>query len=199
MFLLTRWKVRGRENIPEKGPLLIIANHINLADPPIIGLSVGRKVRFIAKEELFRSRFSSYFMRNFGAFPIYRGRLGRIAFNHAQQSLAQGLALLMFPEGRRSHNIQLQSAFSGSVLIASRCGTPILPVGITGTENIRGVAWWLHRPQITVNIGSPFYLPHVNGKLVKEERVRLTSSMMERIAELLPPEYQGSYARGTST
>ena len=194
LFLLTRWQVEGKENIPDRGPLLIVANHLNLSDPAILGTSIRRKVIFMAKEELFRPWFSSYFIRNF-AFPVRRGGLDRKALKQAEQWLAQGMALIMFPEGKRSKNARLQPAFPGSALIASRIGAPILPVGITGTENIKGAGWLLHRPKITVNIGHPFQPPSASDKLTKEERAQLTNSIMERIAELLPPEYQGDYAR----
>ena len=194
LLLLTHWRVKGRENIPEQGPLLIVANHINLADPPILGVSIRRKVMFMAKEELFRSRFSNFVIRNFGAFPVHRGQLDRRALRQAGQLLAQGWALVMFPEGRRSNNAQLQSAFPGSALIALRSGVPILPVGITGTENIKGKGWLFRRPQVTVNIGYPFSLPAVNGKLTRVELAQFTNSIMERIAELLPPEYRENYA-----
>lgn len=190
LFLFARWQVRGRENIPERGPLLIVSNHLNLADPPIIGVSIKRKAMFIAKEELFRSRFSGYIVGNYGAFPIRRGRLDRGALRQAEQLLARGLALIMFPEGRRSKDGRLQPAFAGSALIAARSNVPILPVGITGTEKIKGKAWLWRRPRITVNIGHPFRLPVVNGKLTRAELTQFTSSMMEHIAELLPPEYR---------
>lgn len=193
LFLLAQWQVRGRENIPEQGPLLIVANHINLADPPILAVSIRRKAMFMAKEELFRSRFSRFFVRNFGAFPIRRGRLDRGALRRAEQLLARGLALIMFPEGQRSKNAQLQPAFAGSALVAVRSDVPILPVGITGTEKIKGRAWLFRRPRITVNIGHPFYLPAVNGKLTRAELVRLTNFMMEHIAELLPSKYRENY------
>ena len=195
LLLFTRWRVRGRENVPDHGPLLIVANHLHLADPPILGLAVGRRVRFMAKIELFRSRFSGYFIRNLGAFPIHRGRLDRKALNQAEHWLLQGVALVMFPEGKRSKNAQLQPAFSGSALIASRIGAPILPAGIAGTEKIKGVTWWLRRPEITINIGRPFYPPAVNEKLTKAELAQLTNSIMEHIAELLPPEYRGNYGK----
>jgi len=193
--LLTSYQVKGKENIPGQGPLLVVANHINLTDPPLIGISLDRKVMFMAKEELFRRRFLGYLMRGFGAFPVYRKQTDRQAIRQAKQILAEGLALAMFPEGKRSLNAQLQPALSGSALIARHSDAPILPVGITGTEKLRGVAWLLHRPQITVNIGQPFSLPPVNGKLTKEELARLTNYTMERIAELLPQEYRGNYTK----
>lgn len=195
LILLTRWQVRGRQNIPSQGPLLVVANHLNNADPPLLGVSLNRKVIFMAKEELFRSPFSSYFVRSFGSFPVRRGRLDKEAFRQADQLLAQGLALVMFPEGKRSKSGQLQPASSGSALIALRSGVPILPVSITGTEKIKGVAWVLRRPLITVNIGHPFHLPPVSSKLTKVELAELTNFIMGQIAELLPPEYRGNYGQ----
>ena len=194
LILLTRWRVRGKENIPCQGPLLIVANHLNLADPAILAVSLSRKIVFMAKEELFRSPLSAYFIRGFGSFPVHRGRLDRKALRQADQILAQGRALIMFPEGMRSHHGRLQHAFSGSALIAWRSGVPILPVGITGTEKIKGVAWLLRRPQITINIGHPFRLSPASSKLTKEELAERTKDIMGHIAELLPPEYQGHYA-----
>ncbi len=194
LLLLTRWQVRGRENIPSQGPLLVVVNHLHLADPPLVAVSLGRKAIFMAKEELFRSRFSSYFVGSFGAFPVYRGQLDRKALRQAEKVLADGLALVMFPEATRSKNAQLQPAFPGSALIAWRSGVPILPVGITGTERIKGVTWWLRRPKITVNIGRPFHLPPVSSKLTKTELAELTNYIMGHIAELLPVEYRGNYA-----
>ena len=195
LLLFTRWQVKGRENIP-KGPVLIIANHLNLIDPPLLSVSISRRVIFMAKKELFRFPVISYLIGNFGSFPVHRGRGDRQALHQANQVLADGLALALFPEGKRSRHAQLQPAFSGSALIASHnIGVPILPVGISGTEKIKGVTWPLHRPKITVNIGSPFYLPPASGKLTKEELVQLTTFIMEHIAGLLPLEYRGNYAK----
>jgi 1-acyl-sn-glycerol-3-phosphate acyltransferase len=193
VLLLTRWQVKGRENVPSQGPLLVVANHLNLADPAIIAVSLGRKTIFMAKEELFQSRFSRYFVSNSGAFPVHRGQLDRKAMRQAKRVLDEGLALVMFPEGTRSNNTRLQPAFPGSALIALRNNTPILPVGISGTERIKGTTWLFRRPQLTVNIGHPFRLPAVDGKLSKTELTELTNLMMGRIEELLPAEYRGNF------
>ena len=192
MFLFTRWEVRGRANVP-KGPLLIVANHLSLADPPIVGVSVNRKAMFLAKEELFQSKLTGYVVRSCGAFPVRRGGMNKEALRRSTQLLAHGMALIMFPEGKRSRSAQLEPAFSGAALIAARNSAPILPIGISGTEKIKGLTWWLRRPKIVVNIGCPFSLPAVNGKLARVELNRLTHSIMEHIAELLPAEYRGDY------
>jgi 1-acyl-sn-glycerol-3-phosphate acyltransferase len=192
--LLTRWEVKGKENVPKEGPLLVVANHLHLADPPLLGVSLGRGVIFMAKEELFRSPLSAYFVGGLGSFPVHRGKLDREAIRQAKQVLADGVALVMFPEASRSRSAQLKSAFPGSALIASRSGVPILPVGISGTEKIKGLGWILRRPRLTVNIGQPFYLPSVDGKLTREKLAEHTELIMQRIAELLPPEYRGVYS-----
>ncbi len=192
--LTTRWEVRGKENIPRQGPVLVVANHLNLTDPPLLSVSLGRKTIFMAKEELFRSPLSAYFVGSFGAFPVHRGRLDRKAIRQAQQVLTDGLALVMFPEATRSKRARLQPAFPGSALIAMRSGVPILPVGIAGTEGIKGLGWVLRHPRIVVNIGRPFYLP-ASSRLNRAELVDNTNLIMERIAELLPPQYRGVYGK----
>ena len=193
LFLFTRWQALGREYVPNKGPLLVVSNHLSMADPPIVGISVKRKAMFLAKEELFRSRIHRYIFRNCGAFPVRRGGMNRDALRFAEKLFGRGGALIAFPEGRRSMEGQLVDAFSGSALIAVRNGVAILPVGIYGTEKITGRTWWWHRPKIAVNIGRPFNLPSVNGKVTREQLAEFTHLIMARIAELLPEEYRGQY------
>ena len=196
LFLFTRWRVLGREHIPAEGPLLVAANHMSLTDPPIVGVSIKRPAMSLAKEELFRSRIQQYIFHNFGAFPIRRGGMNRNLLRFAERWFGEGMALIVFPEGRRSMEGQLVDAFSGAALIAVRNGVPILPVGIHGTEKITGLTWWLRRPRVTVNIGRPFNLPSVNGKVTREQLAEFTHSIMGRIAELLPEEYRGQYNGG---
>lgn len=196
LFTMSDWHVKGRENIPKQGPLLIVCNHLHVVDPPIIATSMPLKTVIMAKEQLFRRRWSRFWVQNFGTFPVRRRGVDREALRQAEYWLKQGVSLLMFPEGQRSSTIQMQPAFPGSALIASRLGIPILPVSIIGTEKLREPMWWLRRPRITVNIGQPFYLPPVDGKLTRTELYQLTNSVMEHVAGLLPPEYRGVYAKG---
>ena len=194
LFLLTRCQVEGRENVPRQGALLVVANHLSLADPPLLGVSLGRKMIFMAKKQLFHFPVIGFLVRSFGAFPVRRGQLDRQALRQAYQVLADGLALVLFPEGMRSRSGQLRPAFLGAALIASRSGAPILPVGISGTKKLERLSSLLRRPQITVNVGHPFYLPPHRSRLTREELAEFTHYIMQHIAELLPPEYRGDYA-----
>jgi 1-acyl-sn-glycerol-3-phosphate acyltransferase len=191
--LFSRWRVTGKENVPRQGPLLVVANHLHAIDPPLLGVSLGRPVVFMAKEELFRSRLRGWFLSRLGSFPVRRGKLDRKAIRRSEQILADGQALMLFPEASRSENAQLQSALPGSALIASRHSVPVLPVGITGTEEVDRRGWIFRRPRITVNIGQPFYLPSPGSRLTKAELAEHTELIMRHIAELLPLEYRGVY------
>jgi 1-acyl-sn-glycerol-3-phosphate acyltransferase len=147
----------------------------------------------MAKEELFRSRIAGFIMGVLGSFPVNKGRLDRRALGKALQVLTDGQALVIFPEGMRSRNGRLKPAFPGTALIAQRSGAPIIPIGITGSEKLKGLSWLWHRPEITVNIGQAFTLPKVNGKLTKEELASFTDVIMLRIAQLIPHKYRGYY------
>jgi 1-acyl-sn-glycerol-3-phosphate acyltransferase len=195
ILFTTRCEIRHRGNIPPEGPLLVAANHLSVGDPVLIGCNMGRKVVFMAKEELFRNRFNSYFVRSFGAFPVYRGRSNREALRQANRVLKKGQILGMFPEGKRSQENSLTPAFYGAALIAYHNKIPILPVGITGSEKIRGLSWLWHRPKVVLNIGQPFHLPVRGHSLKKEQLEEFTDMIMDNIAGLLPEKYQGKYGR----
>ncbi len=196
LFLFTRFEVKGKENVPLRGAILVSANHLSLMDPPVVGVSLGRSTIFMAKEELFRSKVSGYFISRLGAFPVRRGRLDREALRQAGQVLSQNQALVMFPEGTRGDG-HLREGFMGAALIATRSNVPVLPVGITGTETMKGWGWMLRRPRITVNIGPPFALPESSGRGRREELVEYTRTIMSHIAELLPSRYRGKTQEST--
>ena len=192
LLAFSRWQVEGRENVPPSGPLIIVANHLSLADPPLLSASIPRRITFMAKEELFHS-WGGVFVRAFGAFPVRRGELDRGAIRQALEVLEGGRALGMFPEGGRSSNIQLKPASPGTALVAARSGAPILPVGICGSEGISGIGIVSRRPRFIVTIGRPFSIPKARGKLAREQVIQATEFIMRQIAELLPQSYRGYY------
>jgi 1-acyl-sn-glycerol-3-phosphate acyltransferase len=193
VFPFAGWEVKGRENVPSQGPLIIVCNHLHLADPPVVAASLPLKCVFMAKEELWQNGWSRFWVENFGAFPVRKG-IDIEAVRRAENWLKRGVSVVVFPEGGRSKTGQLQAAFNGAALIALRTGVPILPASIAGTDKLNRFIWCLfHRPRITVTFGKPFLPTSNNGKLVKEQRRELMSDIMGRIAKLLPTEYRGVY------
>jgi 1-acyl-sn-glycerol-3-phosphate acyltransferase len=196
--ILFSWKVKGRENIPLTGPLIVIANHVHLLDPFFLLFGFPRWINFMAKEELFRSPFLRPILRWAGSFSVRRR--GRIrekqkVLKSAKDVLEGGLVLGMFPEGSRSHDGKLRKSKPGSAVIASKTDVPLLPVGIVGTDKIKGISWLWKRPGVIINIGKPFKLPPTDGRLSKSQMQLLTAQLMSEIAALLPSEYRGAYKK----
>lgn len=193
-FLFTRRIVIGREHVPAQGAILVVANHLSNADPPLIGISLGRKSRFMAKEELFRNPLARFILIAIGAFPVNRRRPGKNSLQEAHKMLAQGFPLVMFPESSRSKSAKMRTGLPGAAMVAAKSGVPILPIGITGTERIKGAVWWLTRPVIRVNIGVTFTLPAHSDNLTRDDLTGYTGTIMSNVASLLPLEYRGEYA-----
>jgi 1-acyl-sn-glycerol-3-phosphate acyltransferase len=191
--LALRCHVIGKGNIPKHSACIVVANHVNLLDSPLLGVSLGRKVYFMAKQELFHSRTIGWLAEKFGAFSVAKGKINRRAGRTALELLANGQALIIYPEGGRSDDGKLGHAYAGAALLAVKAGVPIVPVGIIGTRQLIGKWWFLKRPKITFNIGQPFTLSAFHDKLSKEETAQATHEVMMHIAALLPPEYRGRY------
>jgi len=189
-------KVTGLENLPRTGPLIIAANHLNDADPGILSTRIRRRLVFMTKDELFRVPVLGQFLHAYGAFPVRRHEADLSALRRANETLKEGLALVIFPEGTRSgREARLQEAWPGAGLIALRNDAPVVPAAITGSQRL-GLPWmFLHpfpRCRITLTIGQPFRLP--KPARINTDAAKAGSRLiMERIAALLPPEYRGYY------
>ncbi|HEX75981.1 MAG TPA: 1-acyl-sn-glycerol-3-phosphate acyltransferase [Dehalococcoidia bacterium] len=193
--VLIRLEVKGEENMPPKGPLIVLANHLHWVDPVLLLVSFPWWINFMAKEELFYSRPLSLFFSWAQASPVRRKWMasGKIeALQWAEAALKEGLVLGMFPEGKRSREARLLLGRRGPALIALKTGAPLLPIGICGTEKLKGIGW-LRRPRITINIGQSFTPPSVNTEPTKPQLRWLADFAMEQIAALLPTEYRGRY------
>jgi 1-acyl-sn-glycerol-3-phosphate acyltransferase len=194
LVILCRWRVYGQENLPEEGPVLIVSNHMNFIDPPLLAASLPRKLTFMAKRELFESWMSRPIVQAF-SFSISRGVPNKESLRQAALTLQKGKPLVMFPEGKRSPNAQMMEGFPGSSLIALRAGVPVLPIGIAGSEKLKNFFHVFKHSHITVNVGQSFDLPEADSVPTRKQLIAATDMIMHRIAELLPEEYQGVYRK----
>ncbi len=167
IFLRMRFgfRVEGRQHEPPTGPLIVVSNHVSELDPLVMGCTLRRRVRFMAKIELFRPPLLRWWITACGAFSVRRGAPDRQALRTARQILEQGGALMMFPEGTRGASVRdLRPPEPGAALLALHTRAVILPVAILGTDTIlpRG-AHRLSRGTIRVRIGAPIQVDGTDG------------------------------------
>lgn len=197
LFTLTmRVEAEGVERLPRSGGVVVVSNHLTDFDPFVLGTLFRRQMHFMAKEELFRGPIG-WWLRTGGAFPVRRGEVDRLALKVAEDLLRAGKVVMIFPEGHRSQNAEMQAARSGAVLLASRAGCPIVPVAIAGTEQLRlggspgeMLARVLGRPRVRVRVGEPIAMGA--GQRGRGRQVA-ADLLMRRITQMLPPAYHGVY------
>jgi len=193
--LFTRWEVEGEENLPPGGPLLVVFNHLAWFDAPLAMASLPWEMTGIALKDLQRIPVIGQLLALGKVIWVDRGRYDREALRQALTALKEGEVLAIAPEGRMSVTGALERGKPGPVFIARKADVPIMPIGITGTEKVLGDWRSFRRPYLKVVIGQVFRLPE--GREYgsrKEERQADADFILERLAELLPPEYHGVYA-----
>jgi len=186
--LPARLHVRGLDNVPRKGPLLIAANHLAWTDIPLIALHLPFKLVYMAKEEYFNSKIA--WVRFLGAFPVKRGEGDRQALRTAEEQLKKGNVVGVFPEGTRSRTHTLARGHAGLGMIALRTGAPVIPVAIWGSEN----ALKKFGARVSICYGEPLVFTPKGAKVTREDIDDATETVMRKIASMLPPEYRGVYA-----
>jgi 1-acyl-sn-glycerol-3-phosphate acyltransferase len=158
--LLFGFHVQGAERVPRKGGVIIVCNHISELDPPVLGFAIPRGISFMAKVELFQNRFGQFFLSKLNAFPVNRAGIDTKALRIAIDSLTGGEAVVIFPEGTRSHDGRLLPAKAGISLIASASRAPVLPAFIWGTDHV-----W----KALTRTGKPFSVSF--GKLISSRKL----------------------------
>jgi len=182
---LLRWRITGAENVPVSGAVLLASNHISVLDPLIVSVGFWRPTRFMAKEELFRHPLFAWYISHLNAFPVKRGAADRAAIKYCLDSLEQGWALAMFPEGTRSDTGELREAEMGVGMIACRSGVPVIPVYLTGANRVLPKGGGFRLAQITVAYGKPLHFQNPEGKRAgREEYEDAARQVMAAIAAL---------------
>ncbi|MSR32786.1 MAG: 1-acyl-sn-glycerol-3-phosphate acyltransferase [Gemmataceae bacterium] len=122
----------GRENVPQKGPILLVANHQSFLDPIAIGLGCGRTISYLARKTLFKVPLVGSYLRSVGCYPVDQDGVATQGIKDAIRLLQGNRALLVFPEGARTYTGEVQAFRPGVQLIVKKSRCPIVPVGIAG-------------------------------------------------------------------
>jgi 1-acyl-sn-glycerol-3-phosphate acyltransferase len=178
------WRVRqiGVANVPKDGPLVLAPNHFSQMDHFFAGVYLRRKIRFMAKSQLFGPPVLTYIYKHGGVFPIRRGHHDEEAIETARILIEQGEMLLIYAEGGRSRSQQLGEPKPGIGRIAVETGAPIVPVAIYGSERAR--QWKRFRfPKVTVQFGEPLSFP-VEESPGKERQLEAAGEIFARVREM---------------
>jgi len=193
--LLARARFYGLENLPQRGPYLMIVNHLSYADAPLVAIGVRSPYMVALAADTYQKNFLfRWLVETVGGVWISRGSGDRGAIKAAVDTLKSGKILGIAPEGTRSKVTHaLMKAKSGAAFIASKAGVPVLPVAVTGTQNIWRDLRRFRRAEVTLTVGPTFTLPPLVGEDKNKQLEEHTHEMMCRLAALLPEEYQGVY------
>jgi len=194
-----RVKVEGRDNIPRRGAIILASNHRSFLDSIFLPFVVRRRVTFVAKAEYFDDPKTAWFFRGVGQIPIRRegGNASERALAAATDVLDAGGVFAIYPEGTRTRDGYLHRGHTGVARLSLRTGTPIVPVGMIGTDEVQPVDKRLPRlfRPVTVRFGEP--LDPTRYGHVDQEHLALrefTDEVMYEIGQLSGYEYVDTYA-----
>lgn len=220
LLLITRLRVHGLEHFPHGESVLVVGNHFSWFEPPIMLALLPKRTHFFIATESQTHPVLRLFVQVFDLIPVWRGQVDRTALRKATHFLRDGRNVGIFPEGGVNpalmervsrgeqilqaggnlvrENAQLIAARSGAAYLAVQTGVRILPVAISGTENLLSNVRSWRRTSIIIRIGPPFGPLELGSPMRGTDRRQalnqLTREVMLRIAELLPPEQRGPYA-----
>ena len=191
--LYHRGRVYNAGRLPDQGAFILAGNHISFLDPPFFGLACRREAFYMARDTLFRNPLANWVLRSWNCVPISRDRGDIGAMRTVLRMLAEGKAVLMFPEGTRSQDGKLQEARAGIGMIAARANVPIVPMRIFGTDQALPRGTTIPRPaRVEIKFGEPFTYPlppdfdKLRGDAVKAVYFDIGREIMQRIAAFQP-------------
>lgn len=189
-----RWRVFHPERVPLTGPVILASNHLSFLDPPLVGSGLPRGINYMARKTLFRYPGIGALLRSWNAVPVDRDGGSASGLKEILDRLKRGGAIIMFPEGTRSPNGQLQPGRSGIGLAIIKSQAPVIPVRVFGTFEAYGKGVKFPRPhRIQVKYGEPmqFAALRAEAKSCTKDRLKaiyqqVADELMAAIAKLNP-------------
>ncbi|HYO41083.1 MAG TPA: lysophospholipid acyltransferase family protein [Nocardioidaceae bacterium] len=197
-----RPKVEGLGHLPLTGPVIVASNHLSFADSMVIPIVAPRKVAFLAKEDYFtgtgiKGAAIRGWFEMLGMVPVDRDdtKAALASLDVALEVLGRGEAFGIYPEGTRSRDGRLYRGRTGVAHLALTSGAPVVPVGLTGTENLQPVGATLPRlADVTVRFGPPLdFTDRRTDRPAGRVRRAVTDEVMDAIARLSGQEVAGVY------
>ena len=188
-----RYRAFNPERAPRQGAVILASNHASILDPPLVGIGLHRVTTFLARDTLFKGPVGWLF-RHWHAIPIDREGSGAAAMKRILGALAEGRAVLLFPEGTRTRDGQLQPARSGIGLLVLKSQAPVVPVRVWGTMEAMGRGVHFPKPKrVMVKYGEPMHFDQLRSeaKTCSKERLKdiyqqVADQIMAAIAKLEP-------------
>ena len=181
--------------VPDRGPLILVANHVNILEMPILYTRLQpRPVTGFAAAYRWEKLWTRWLLDVCEAIPLRRDEADIAALRKALEMLKAGHIVAIAPEGTRSEHGRLQKAHPGVVLLALRSGAPLLPVVNYGAERYRDNLRRLRRTDFHIVVGEPFSLDAGGARVTRQVRQQILDEIMYQMAALLPPAYRGVYS-----
>ena len=189
-----RWRVFNPERVPRTGPVILAANHASFIDPPLVGSGLTRDINYLARESLFRFPVVGAILRSWNAVPVDRDGGGAKGLKIILGRLLAGGGIILFPEGTRTKDGNLQPARSGIGLTVIKSNAPVVPVRVFGTFAAYGRNHKFPRPKkVAVKYGAPmnFEKLRAEAKVCSKPRLKeiyheVAVEIMAAIAKLEP-------------
>jgi 1-acyl-sn-glycerol-3-phosphate acyltransferase len=195
MSLLCRIDDAQLARVPDQGPLLVVTNHVNILEIPIIYTHLQpRPVTGFVAAYRWDSHWLRWLLDMCGAIPLRRGEADVAALRRGMEMLKAGYIVIISPEGTRSGHGRLQKGHPGVVLLALHSGAPLLPVVFYGGERYRDNLRRLRRTDFYISVGEPFYLDAGGVKVTRQVRRQMIDEVIYQMSALLPPAYRGVYS-----
>jgi len=192
---ICRVDARDMAKLPARGPLIIVTNHINFLEVPLLyAYTYPRNIIGLVKKETWENPLLGFLATSWEAVPIDRNASDIGALKASLDVLAAGGILAVAPEGTRSGDGRLGRGHAGVVQLAVRSGAAVVPVVHFGGESFWTNLGRLRRTRVTFRVGEAFRLDAPEGGFTRTSRAEASDELMRRIARLLPPRYRGVYS-----